>query len=35
VFYIGAGFALLSLIATQLIPGNLKEKHQTSINTFG
>jgi predicted MFS family arabinose efflux permease len=34
VFYIGAGFALLSLIATQLIPDNLKEKHQTSINTF-
>ena len=34
VFYIGAGFALLSLMATQLMPGNLKEKHQTSINTF-
>ena len=34
VFYIGAGFALLSLMATQLMPDNLKEKHQTSINTF-
>ena len=34
VFYIGATFALLSLIATQLMPNNLKEKNQTSINTF-
>ena len=34
VFYIGAGFALLSLLATQLMPDNLKEKNQTSINTF-